>query len=181
MFLRLRLRLRFLLLLFSSSSSSSVHNFNYLAIKILTMMKSDYNGTIHKGEGELKPLTNSAIPEKEEPRITKKRLILVSLGLLDQDNLTVLNLGKIFVLLLIVTCFLRRDNRGTVCFCRFGIHLWITRDKWLNLSTYGYRELATVNLIDLLQSLTFTSSDLSTPITRSLSISINMHIYYVKS
>ena len=45
---------------------------------------------------------------------------------------------------------------------------------------YGRQELATVNLIDLLQSLVFTSIDLSTSITRFLSISINMHIYYVK-
>ena len=46
------------------------------------MMKSSYNNTIPKGEGELKPLTNTAIPETGEPRITKKRLVLVSLGLL---------------------------------------------------------------------------------------------------
>ena len=46
------------------------------------MMKSGYNNTIRKGEGELKPLTNTAIPETGEPPITKKRLVLVSLGLL---------------------------------------------------------------------------------------------------
>ena len=46
------------------------------------MMKSGYNNTIRKGEGELKPLTNTAIPETGESRITKKRLVLVSLGLL---------------------------------------------------------------------------------------------------
>ena len=78
------LRLRLLLLLFSSLSlsSSSVHNFNYQTIKTVTMMKSGYNNTIRKGEGELKPLTNTAIPETGESRITKKRLVLVSLGLL---------------------------------------------------------------------------------------------------
>ena len=46
------------------------------------MMKSGYNNTIRKGEGELKPLTNTAIPETGESRITKKRLVLVSLGML---------------------------------------------------------------------------------------------------
>ena len=46
------------------------------------MMKSGYNNTIRKGEGELKPLTNTAIPETGESPITKKRLVLVSLGLL---------------------------------------------------------------------------------------------------
>ena len=46
------------------------------------MMKSGYNNTIRKGEGELKPLTNTAIPETGESRITKKRLVLVSLALL---------------------------------------------------------------------------------------------------
>ena len=46
------------------------------------MMKSGYNNTIRKGEGELKPLTNTTIPEMGEPLITKKRLVLVSLGLL---------------------------------------------------------------------------------------------------
>ena len=46
------------------------------------MMKSGYNSTIRKEEGELKPLTNTAIPETGESLITKKRLVLVSLGLL---------------------------------------------------------------------------------------------------
>ena len=46
------------------------------------MTKSGYNSTIRKEEGELKPLTNTAILETGEPRITKKRLVLVSLGLL---------------------------------------------------------------------------------------------------
>ena len=46
------------------------------------MMKSGYNNTIRKGEGELKPLTNTAIPETGESRITKKRHVLVSLGTL---------------------------------------------------------------------------------------------------
>ena len=46
------------------------------------MMKSSYNNTIPKGEGELKTLTNTVIPETGEIRITKKRLVLVSLGLL---------------------------------------------------------------------------------------------------
>ena len=46
-------------------------------------MKSSYNNTIHT-EGELKPLTNAnaGIPETGGSRITKKRLVLVSLGLL---------------------------------------------------------------------------------------------------
>ena len=80
MFLRLRL---LLLLLFSFSSSSSVHNFNNQTNETVTTMKSGYNNTIRKGEGELKPLTNNAaIPETGEIRITKKRLVLVSLGLL---------------------------------------------------------------------------------------------------
>ena len=45
------------------------------------MVKSGYNSTIRKEEGELKPLTNTAIPETGESRITNKRLVLVSLGL----------------------------------------------------------------------------------------------------
>ena len=46
------------------------------------MMKSGYNNTIHEG-GELKPLTNASagIPETGGSRITKKHLVLVSLGL----------------------------------------------------------------------------------------------------
>ena len=48
------------------------------------MMKSGYNNTIHKEEGELKPLTNAnaGIPETGGSHITKKRLVLLSLGLL---------------------------------------------------------------------------------------------------
>ena len=53
------------------------------------MMKSGYNNTIQhysqkKKEGELKPLTNTnaGIPETGESRITKKHLVLVSLGML---------------------------------------------------------------------------------------------------
>ena len=48
-----------------------------------TMMKSGYNNTIHK-EGELKPLTNAnaGIPETGGSPITKKHLVLVSLGML---------------------------------------------------------------------------------------------------
>ena len=46
-------------------------------------MKSGYN-SIHQEEGELKPLTNAnaGIPETGGSRITKKRLVLVCLGLL---------------------------------------------------------------------------------------------------
>ena len=51
-------------------------------IKTVTTMKSGYNNTIRKGEGELKPLTNTAIPETGESPITKKHLVLVSLALL---------------------------------------------------------------------------------------------------
>ena len=53
-------------------------------IKTVTMMKSGYNNTIHKEEGELKPLTNAnaGIPETGGSHITKKRLVLLSLGLL---------------------------------------------------------------------------------------------------
>ncbi len=52
-------------------------------IKTVTMMKSGYNNTIHEEEGELKPLTNAnaGIPETGGSRITKKYLVLVSLGL----------------------------------------------------------------------------------------------------
>ena len=50
------------------------------------MMKSGYNNTIHEEGGELKPLTNAnaGIPETGGSRIsiTKKRLVLVCLGLL---------------------------------------------------------------------------------------------------
>ena len=47
------------------------------------MMKSGYNNTIHEEGGELKPLTNAnaGIPEMGGSGITKKHLVLVSLGL----------------------------------------------------------------------------------------------------
>jgi len=52
-------------------------------IKTVTMMKSGYNNTIHEEEGELKPLTNanSGIAETGGSPITKKYLVLLSLGL----------------------------------------------------------------------------------------------------
>ena len=48
------------------------------------MMKSGYNNTIHEEGGELKPLTNAnaGIPETGGSPITKKHLVLVSLGML---------------------------------------------------------------------------------------------------
>ena len=53
-------------------------------IKTVTKMKSGYNNTIlEEEEGELKPLTNanSGIAETGGSGITKKYLVLVSLGL----------------------------------------------------------------------------------------------------
>ena len=54
-------------------------------IKTVTKMKSGYNNTIleEEEEGELKPLTNAnaGIPEVGGSGITKKHLVLVSLGL----------------------------------------------------------------------------------------------------
>ena len=46
-------------------------------------MKSGYNNTILEegGGGELKPLTNTPIPETGGSRIKKKHLVLISLGL----------------------------------------------------------------------------------------------------